>query len=103
MVSAVGVLPSFVSLAPSLNEAVFPSFLSLAPGQNEVVWGVPETLGQVNALINAMLVFLIFIAPLSERFRPLNDTVLGPLFITMINDPACDKPKCELDGEPFEP
>ena len=79
----------------------------VAPNQDSVLMGVPRDESQVplatssqlehtaplteplpctqvNAFVNALVVFLVFLAPMSERFKPLNDTVMMPLLLTMV-------------------
>ena len=66
--------------APILSGAGRP----MAPSQDTVLAGVPTDQTGVNALINALVIFLVFLAPLTERFRGLNDTVMMPLLLTMV-------------------
>ena len=59
---------------------LFPSF----PSGDVVLAGVPTNQSQVSSFVNALLIFLIFLGPLTERFRPMNDTVMMPLLLTMV-------------------
>ena len=61
-----------------------PSFLELVPGQDPVLLGTPNDAYQVSALVNALVLFLVFLAPMTDKFRGLNDTVMMPLFLTMV-------------------
>ena len=56
----------------------------LYPSGDTVLAGVPTDQTQVSSFVNALLIFLIFLGPLTERFRPMNDTVLMPLLLTMV-------------------
>ena len=54
------------------------------PGQDPVLLGTPNDAYQVSALVNALVLFLVFLAPMTDKFRGLNDTVMMPLFLTMV-------------------
>lgn len=56
----------------------------LHPSGDTVLAGVPTDQSQVSSFVNALLIFLIFLGPLTERFRPMNDTVMMPLLLTMV-------------------
>tara|TARA_B110001452_G_scaffold121236_1_gene100617 strand:+ start:256 stop:582 length:327 start_codon:yes stop_codon:yes gene_type:complete len=74
-----GALPS-APLFPGGARPVAP----LYPSGDTALAGVPTDQTQVSSFVNALLIFLIFLGPLTERFRPMNDTVLMPLLLTMV-------------------
>ena len=72
---------------PSLQHACvsgqLSSFLQLAPATDMLI-EVPSNSSGVNAFVNALVVILVFLAPLTQRFQPISDSVMGPLFLTLV-------------------